>query len=120
MNKGVLVKRSKLRFNIPVIGHFADRSIRFNSIIEAEKVTGITYTLIFESCIGKINKARNVLWEFENGRYYIKYKAHYMRQTAKLLEEGGAHGHGKHKELDSKEEKALLERVEPETEGEKG
>jgi len=80
-------KRSHKRFNIPVIGHFADRSIRFNSIIEAERITGICYTLIFESCIGKIHKARNVFWEFEKGNHYLRYKAHYMRLQQKILEE---------------------------------
>ncbi len=81
-------KRSQRRFNIPVVGHFADRSVRFNSIIEAEECTGITYSLIFEACIGKIYKARNVYWEFENGVHFIKYKAHYMR--AKLYFEENA------------------------------
>ena len=84
-------KREKKRFNVAVIGHFADRSIRFNSILEAEKITDISYTLIFESCIGKIHKARNVYWEFEKGNHFIKYKAHYMRAGQKLKEEGAHH-----------------------------
>jgi hypothetical protein len=77
-------KRQLKRYNVPVIGHFADKSIRFNSIIQAEQITGISYTLIFESCIGKIYKARNVYWEFEKGNHYIKYKAHYMRVALEL------------------------------------
>ena len=86
-------KRSKKRYNVPVIGHFADKSIRFNSIIEAERVTGISYTLVFESCIGKILKARNVYWEFEKGNHYIKYKAHYMRISQELETQGVSHHH---------------------------
>jgi hypothetical protein len=81
-------KRKQKRFNIPVIGHFADKSIRFHSIIEAEHITGITYTLIFEACVGKIYKARNVYWEFENGAHYIHYKAFYVRYLNQIrLEE---------------------------------
>jgi hypothetical protein len=80
-------KKKQRRFNIPVIGHFADKSIRFNSIIEAERITGISYTLIFEACVGKIYKARNVYWEFENGAHYIHYKAFYLRYAMKLKEQ---------------------------------
>lgn len=91
MSSAINKKRKYKRFNVPVIGHFNDRSIRFNSILEAEQVTGISYTLIFESCIGKIYKARNVYWEFEKGNHYIKYKAHYIRIATQLMEEGGHH-----------------------------
>lgn len=84
-------KRRKKRYNIPVIGHFADRSIRFRSIIEAERVTGISYTLIFESCIGKIHKARNAYWEFEKGTAFIRYKSHYLRLTQEMEEAGTSH-----------------------------
>jgi hypothetical protein len=97
-------KRRQRRFNVPVIGHFADRSIRFNSIIEAERITGISYTLIFEACVGKIYKARNVYWEFENGVHFIHYKAFYIRYAQKLHEEEEkeekVHGHiSEHKDL---------------------
>ncbi len=95
MDSPVSKKRGRLRYNIPVIGHFADKSVRFDSIIQAEKITGISYNLIFESCIGKIYKARNVYWEFEKGNYYIKYKAHYIR-AQRELDESGRHGHGGH------------------------
>jgi hypothetical protein len=88
MNQAIAKKRSFRRYNIPVIGHFADRSVRFNSIIEAEEHTGISYTLIFEACIGKIYKARNVYWEFENGTHYIKYKAYFLRAKHQIEEEG--------------------------------
>ncbi len=94
MNSGVIKKRSLKRYNVPVIGHFADRSIRFNSIIQAEQITGISYTLIFEACIGKLQKARNVYWEFEKGNHYIKYKAYYLRMIEDqraLAEEDGKH-----------------------------
>ncbi len=87
MNKKTNLKRSQKRFNVPVIGHFSNRSIRFNSIIEAEEYTNISYTLIYEACVGKIYKARNIYWEFENGAHYIKYKAHYLRAQLKLKEE---------------------------------
>ena len=100
MNPGVLRKRSSRRFNLPVIGHFADRSIRFNSILQAEQITGISYTLIFEACIGKLQKARNVYWEYEKGNHYIRYKAHYLRMAEKqreLEESGEKKGHKKKK-----------------------
>ena len=91
LNQAIARKRNFRRYNIPVIGHFADRSVRFNSILEAEEHTGISYTLIFEACIDKIYKARNVYWEFENGAQYIKYKAFYMR-AKRQLEAMGPHG----------------------------
>jgi len=74
----VLAKQSQRKYHLPVIGHFADRSVRFESILHAWKSTGIHYSLIFEACIGKIYKAKNVIWEFEKGNHYIKYKAFYM------------------------------------------
>jgi len=60
MNNYTDNKRHQKRFNIPVIGHFSNRSVRFNSIVEAEKYTNISYTLIYEACVGKIYKARNL------------------------------------------------------------
>ena len=92
LNQAIARKRSFRRYNIPVIGHFADRSVRFNSIIEAEEITGISYTLIFEACIDKIYKARNVYWEFENGTHYMKYKAFFLK-AKRQLEAQGIHGH---------------------------
>jgi hypothetical protein len=109
--KGMMIdsdqKRKQKRFNIPVIGHFADRSIRFHSIIEAERITGIAYTLIFEACVGKIYKARNVYWEFENGAHYIHYKAFYMRYIMQIREDENAeekikHEHGHPKKIAEK------------------
>jgi hypothetical protein len=103
MNYSTNKKRQQKRYNIPVIGHFADRSIRFNSILEAEAHTGISYTLIFEACIGKIYKARNVYWEFENGAHYIKYKAYYIRIKRQLeQEESHNHKHGYAKKITEK------------------
>jgi hypothetical protein len=103
MNTNTSKKRHQRRYNVPVIGHFSNRSIRFNSIIEAEEFTDISYTLIFEACVGKIYKARNVYWEFENGVHYIKYKAYYLRSKHKLEEEGHHHGHAKkHEALSAK------------------
>ncbi len=85
-NKATLRKKNHKRFNLPVIGHFADRSIRFNSIHEAEYFTGINYQLIFNACVGKIFKAHNVYWEFENRIHHIKYKAFYVRTHRKLMD----------------------------------
>lgn len=85
-------KRRLRRYNVPVIGFFANRSVRFNSILEAEQITGISYTLIFEACIGKLYKARNVYWEFENGAHYLKYKAHYMRAKQYIEENDSFEG----------------------------
>jgi hypothetical protein len=73
-----LAKQSQRKYHLPVIGHFADRSVRFESILHASRATGIHYSMIFEACIGKIYKAKNVIWEFEKGNHYIKYKAFYM------------------------------------------
>lgn len=87
MNPKTNNKRLQKKYNIPVIGHFADKSIRFNSILEAERYTGIHYTLIFEACIGKLYKARNVYWEFEKGHHYIKYKAYYIKAIEQALED---------------------------------
>ncbi|MEA3462257.1 MAG: hypothetical protein U9R49_10285, partial [Bacteroidota bacterium] len=78
MNEGAKKKRAQKKYSLPVIGHFADRSVEFKSILEAEQITGIAYTLIFEACIGKIFKAKNVHWEFKKGNHYIKYKAFYI------------------------------------------
>jgi hypothetical protein len=86
MNDKVVQKRSQRKYHVPVIGHFADKSIRFGSIVDAERVTGINYNLIFEACIGKIYRAGNALWEFEKGNHYIKYKAYYLRALEKVRE----------------------------------
>ena len=69
MNPRTNNKRTHKKYNIPVIGHFADKSIRFNSILEAERYTGINYTLIFE------------------GQHYIKYKSYYVRASEQALED---------------------------------
>ncbi len=86
MNEKVIHKRSQRKYHVPVIGHFADKSVRFGSIVDAERITGINYNLIFEACIGKIYRAGNALWEFEKGNHYIKYKAYYLRALEKVRE----------------------------------
>lgn len=84
------LKRSKKKYNIPVIGHFADKSVRFRSILEAEKITGINYNLIFEACVGKVKNTRGVRWEYEKGSHYLKYKAQYMNmQEQKDISDSG-------------------------------
>jgi len=82
----VLLKRRQKKYNVPVIGHFGDKSVRFNSILDAERIVGINYNLIFEACIGKVYRAGNVYWEFEKGNHYIKYKAYYLRAMEKIRE----------------------------------
>jgi hypothetical protein len=54
-NSEELLKRkfAQKKFHLPVIGHFADRSVKFNSILEASQATGLHPTMIFEACIGK-------------------------------------------------------------------
>ncbi len=91
MNARTVRKRMRKKYNIPVIGHFANKSVRFNSIIEAERITGVNYTLIFEACVGKIYKAGNILWEFEKGTHYIKYKAYYIRAIEKTRAKSARH-----------------------------
>ena len=76
-------KKRQLKYNLPVIGHFADRSVLFDSIIQAYDATNIHYTLIFESCIGKIRTAGNAVWEYKKGNHYIKYKAYYINYQDK-------------------------------------
>jgi len=86
MTNGIFEKRAQKKFNVPVIGHFGDKSVRFNTILEAERITSINYNLIFESCIGKIYRAGNVIWEFERDNHYIRYKAYYLRAMEKIRE----------------------------------
>ena len=85
-------KRNQKKYHLPVIGHFEDKSVEFKSIIEAEQVTGINYTLIFEACIGKIYKAKDVLWEFKKGNHYIRYKAYYINFQESYTRRGGFNG----------------------------
>ena len=84
MNEGVIKKRAQRKYHVPVIGHFADKSVRFNTILDAERITGINYNLIFEACLGKIYRAGNALWEFEKGNHYIRYRANYLRALEKV------------------------------------
>lgn len=85
MNR-LIMKRRQKKYNVPVIGHFGDKSVRFRTILEAERLIGINYNLIFEACIGKVYRAGNVFWEFEKGNHYIKYKAYYLRAQEKIKE----------------------------------
>jgi hypothetical protein len=76
-------KFEQKKFHLPVIGHFADRSVKFNSILP---------TMIFEACIGKIFKARNTYWEYVKGNHYIKYKAYYINAQESYTRVGGFNG----------------------------
>lgn len=71
-------KYAQRKYHLPVIGHFADKSVKFNSIMQASDAVGIHPSLIFEACIGKIFKAKDTYWEFVKGNHYIKYKAYYI------------------------------------------
>jgi len=77
-------KMKQKKYNLPVIGHFADRSVLFKSILQAYEATNIHYTLIFEACIGKIHTAGNAVWEYQKGNHYIKYKAYYINHLDKF------------------------------------
>jgi len=92
MTSKIFRKRHQRKYNLPVIGHFGDKSVRFNTILQAEEVTGINYNLIFEACIGKIYRAGNVLWEFEKGNHFLRYKAYYLRAKEKIRELEAHHG----------------------------
>jgi hypothetical protein len=88
----IIHKRAQKKYHLPIIGHFADRSVRFNSIMEAWQATGIHYTLIFEACIGKLYKAKNVIWEFEKGTHFIKYKASFINARGTYVRSVGFNG----------------------------
>jgi len=81
MNLGTKMQWQEERFNLPVIAHFPKQDIRFNSIIEASKITGINYHLIFESAIGKIKST--IKWEYEDGAKTLKYTSFYIRPQRK-------------------------------------
>lgn len=74
-NEATLKKRSHPKFNVPVIGHSFGTSTLYRSILEAEEITGISYHMIFDACIGRTRTAGLMHWEYENGRHWIKYKA---------------------------------------------
>ena len=98
INKGVFKKLRQKKYNVPVIGHFKDKSILFKSIIQASNITGIPYNLIFENAIGKIKSATNPktlcksYWEYENGIHYIKYVSHYIRHRESYSRTTGFNG----------------------------
>jgi hypothetical protein len=85
-------KLNNKKFHVPVIGHFSNKSIEFKSIMDASAATGIHYSLIFEACIGKIFKAKNVIWEFKKGNHYIKYKAFYINAATSYKRSVGFNG----------------------------
>jgi len=92
VNKQTLRELSEKKYNLPVIGHFTDKSVRFDSIRQASEITGINYHLIFESAIGKIKSAKGTNWEYENGVHWLKYKAQYIRQQNNYMRLTGFNG----------------------------
>jgi hypothetical protein len=92
INRQTFEKLKQKKFHYPVIGHFSNKSIEFKSIYEASVTTGIHHTLIFEACIGKIYKAKNVIWEFKKGNHYIKYKAFYINASSNYKRSVGFNG----------------------------
>lgn len=92
LNPDTEKKLKNKKYHVPVIGHFANKSIEFKSIFDASAATGIHYTLIFEACIGKIFKAKNVIWEFKKGNHYIKYKAFYINAATTYKRKVGFNG----------------------------
>ena len=92
VNKQSEKKKKERKFNVPIIGHFSLRSIKFNTILEASEFTGISHYLIFENAIGKIKSARNVHWEFEDGKDWLKYKAQHIRHQRKYTKYTGFNG----------------------------
>jgi len=92
VNDGVIKEQKFNKYNLPVIGHFLDKTVRFDSIMQAYQLTGINYHLIFESAIGKIKSAKGTYWEYENGRHWLKYKAQYIRQQNKYTRLTGFNG----------------------------
>lgn len=92
INARQIEKISLKKFHVPVIGHFANKSVEFKSIIDAWQATGIPYSLIFEACIGKIYKAKNVIWEFKKGNHFIKYKAFYINAASNYKRKVGFNG----------------------------
>lgn len=91
-NEATRMKRAQRKYHVPVIGHFSDKSVLFKSILEAERVTQVQYTLIFEACIGKIYKAGGAYWEFKKGTHYIKYKAFYINAQSSYTRQIGWNG----------------------------
>lgn len=85
-------KKAQRKYHLPVIGHFSNKSVCFSSIMQASEATGIPYTLIFEACIGKIYKAKNVIWEFEKGTHFIKYKASFINARTNYTRRVGFNG----------------------------
>lgn len=86
------IEKNKKKYNLPIIGHFRDKSIRFDSIVQAHEATGINYHLIFENAIGKIRSAMGSYWEYENGAHWLKYRAQYIRKKNNYMRIIGFNG----------------------------
>ena len=92
LNKKVIERLKQKKYNVPVIGHFADKSVLFNSILQASEATKISHHLIFECAIGKITAAQNTVWEFKNGIHFLKYHVQHIRSTQNYKRMTGFNG----------------------------
>lgn len=93
INEKVLKKRAQKKFHLPIIATYPNgKKIRYNSILDAEMDLGIPYHMIFDAAIGRIRKAGGAYWEYENGRYWLKYRTQYIRNVRKYTRYIGFNG----------------------------
>jgi len=92
MNAKTIEESREKKYNLPVIGHFLDKDVRFDSINQASALLGINRHLIFENAIGKIKSAKGTIWEYENGAHWLRYKAQYIRQQDNYMRLTGFNG----------------------------
>lgn len=86
------MKRVQKRFLLPIIGHFADKDVRFDSIMQASDILGINHYVIFDNIIGKIKSGGGVYWEYEDGKNWIKYKSRYLVRQDNYMRLTGFNG----------------------------
>lgn len=79
INKKVEEQLEEERFNVPVVLEVGENVIRFESIKEAWQKTGISYHLIFECAIEKIQSAAFTKWHFVNENDYYRFKKMYIQ-----------------------------------------
>ena len=91
-NKATLRLRSHPKFNVPVIGHWSNESIRFESILDAEEMMDINYHNIFDACIGRTKFAGFARWEYVDGKHWIKYHAKQIVGLRSIMRHVGFNG----------------------------